>query len=185
MVGFCNFLVFQCLSRAKLYNTVAIDCQIGEQGGRPVYQNNATKEFLFFRWSHPLEKHIWILDSHSWYLILFFHSWSLILFFHSWYLILFSILDTWSFFPFSIFDPFFHPWSLILDFWSFMSSEKGAEWLVGPDFSSSHGGLQIFGNDDKQCPERCVIEFDILLISIRMNIQIYSDMLHRLMKQSC
>jgi len=54
---------------------------IGEQGGRPVYQNNATKEFLFF-------------------------------------------------------------------------SEKGAEWLVGPDFSSSHGGLQIFGNDDKQCPER-------------------------------
>jgi len=53
----------------------------GEHGGRPVYQNNATKEFLFF-------------------------------------------------------------------------SQNGAEWLVGPDFTSSHGGLQIFGNNDKQCPER-------------------------------
>ena len=38
-----------------------------------------------------------------------------------------------------------------------MPSEKGAEWLVGPDFTSSHGGVQIFGNDDKQCPERFVI----------------------------
>jgi len=54
---------------------------IGEHNGRPIYQKNATKEYLYY-------------------------------------------------------------------------SNRGAEWLVGPDFKASHGGIQIFNNDDKACPER-------------------------------
>jgi len=54
---------------------------IGEHNGRPVYQNNATKEFLFYTFT-------------------------------------------------------------------------GSEWLVGPDFRKPHAGIQMYGNDDTQCPER-------------------------------
>lgn len=54
---------------------------MGEHNGRPVYQNNATKEFLFYTF-------------------------------------------------------------------------VGSEWLVGPDFRKPHAGIQVFGNDDTQCPER-------------------------------
>jgi len=54
---------------------------VGEHNGRPVYQKNATKEYLYY-------------------------------------------------------------------------SDKGAEWLVGPDFKTTHGGIQLFNNDDKSCPER-------------------------------
>eukprot|EP00092_Neocalanus_flemingeri_P026458 GFUD01028679.1.p1 GENE.GFUD01028679.1~~GFUD01028679.1.p1 ORF type:complete len:473 (-),score=118.91 GFUD01028679.1:9-1427(-) len=54
---------------------------IGEHSGRPVYQKNSTKEYLYY-------------------------------------------------------------------------STKGAEWLVGPDFKTTHGGIQVFKNDDKSCPER-------------------------------
>jgi len=54
---------------------------IGEHNGRPVYQKNSTKEFLYY-------------------------------------------------------------------------SNTGAEWLVGPDFKTAHGGIQIFNNEDKSCPER-------------------------------
>ena len=107
--------------------------QVGEQGGRPVYQNNATKEFLFFRWNHSSKARsllILVPDPFS----LNLDPWS------------------WSFMPWSLI-----PDLLCIDSWSSMPSEKGAEWLVGPDFTSSHGGVQIFGNDDKQCPERFVI----------------------------
>jgi len=54
---------------------------IGEHSGRPVYQKNATREYLYY-------------------------------------------------------------------------SSRGAEWLVGPDFKTAHGGIQVFNNDDKSCPER-------------------------------
>jgi len=54
---------------------------IGEHNGRPVYQKNSTKEYLYY-------------------------------------------------------------------------STRGAEWLVGPDFKRAHGGIQVFNNDDKSCPER-------------------------------
>lgn len=54
---------------------------MGEHQGRPVYQNNATKEFLFYTFT-------------------------------------------------------------------------GSEWLVGPDFRKPHAGIQMYGNDDTQCPER-------------------------------
>jgi len=30
----------------------------------------------------------------------------------------------------------------------------GSEWLVGPDFRKPHAGIQVFGNDDTQCPDR-------------------------------
>merc|ERR1712203_927945 len=53
----------------------------GEHNGRPVYQNNATKEFLFY-------------------------------------------------------------------------TTGGSEWLVGPDFRKPHAGIQVFGNDDTQCPDK-------------------------------
>jgi len=33
-------------------------------------------------------------------------------------------------------------------------STKGAEWLVGPDFKTANGGIQVFNNEDKSCPER-------------------------------
>jgi len=33
-------------------------------------------------------------------------------------------------------------------------SNKGAEWLVGPDFKTANGGIQVFNNEDKACPER-------------------------------
>merc|ERR1711868_309010 len=29
-----------------------------------------------------------------------------------------------------------------------------SEWLMGPDFKKSHGGIQLFNNNDAQCPER-------------------------------
>lgn len=54
---------------------------LGEHNGRPVYQNNATKEFLFYTFT-------------------------------------------------------------------------GSEWLVGPDFRKPHAGIQVYGNEDTQCPER-------------------------------
>jgi len=54
---------------------------IGEHNGRPVYQNNATKEFLFY-------------------------------------------------------------------------TTVGSEWLVGPDFRKPHAGIQIYGNDNTQCPDK-------------------------------
>jgi hypothetical protein len=54
---------------------------IGEHNGRPVYQNNATMEFLFYTFT-------------------------------------------------------------------------GSEWLVGPDFRQPHAGIQMYGNEDTQCPER-------------------------------
>lgn len=53
----------------------------GEHNGRPVYQNNATKEFLFYTFT-------------------------------------------------------------------------GSEWLVGPDFRKPHAGIQMYGNQDTECPER-------------------------------
>eukprot|EP00092_Neocalanus_flemingeri_P091856 GFUD01116541.1.p1 GENE.GFUD01116541.1~~GFUD01116541.1.p1 ORF type:complete len:494 (-),score=122.32 GFUD01116541.1:173-1591(-) len=33
-------------------------------------------------------------------------------------------------------------------------SSAGAEWLVGPNFKTAQGGIQVFNNDDKSCPER-------------------------------
>lgn len=54
---------------------------LGEHNKRPVYQNNATKEFLFY-------------------------------------------------------------------------TTVGSEWLVGPDFRKPHAGIQVFGNDDTQCPDK-------------------------------
>jgi len=33
-------------------------------------------------------------------------------------------------------------------------STTGAEWLVGPNFKTANGGIQVFNNDDKACPER-------------------------------
>lgn len=54
---------------------------IGEHNRRPVYQNNATKEFLFY-------------------------------------------------------------------------TTVGSEWLVGPDFRKPHAGIQIYGNDNTQCPDK-------------------------------
>lgn len=32
--------------------------------------------------------------------------------------------------------------------------DRGTEWLVGPDFTQSHGGLQFVSQGDNQCPER-------------------------------
>ena len=43
--------------------------QVGEQAGRPVYQNNATKEFLFFRWTRSS---FLLLIHYPWILILKF-----------------------------------------------------------------------------------------------------------------
>jgi len=36
----------------------------------------------------------------------------------------------------------------------FLYYVNGTEWLIGPDFKKAHGGIQLFNNDDSQCPER-------------------------------
>jgi len=79
----CNKMVIKSSKGAGVWQNkrTGLFDFIGEHNGRPIYQKNSTKEFLYY-------------------------------------------------------------------------SDKGAEWLVGPDFKASHGGIQIFNNDDKSCPEK-------------------------------
>ena len=81
--GSCNRIVVNSDDKAAIWQNkrTGLFTFMGEHNGRPVYQNNATKEFLFYTFT-------------------------------------------------------------------------GSEWLVGPDFRKPHAGIQMYGNDDTQCPER-------------------------------